>query len=87
MQSPQDTTLQTARAFTTYSLVPYLGILFCPGAIGMGAFVLVQSFRVAGKAQPRSAHYAWFALASFVLMVQIVLWWVLYKVPQWTQTL
>ncbi len=26
----------TARAFATYSLVPYLGILFCPGAVVVG---------------------------------------------------
>ena len=29
----QNNAAATARAFATYALVPYLGILFCPGAL------------------------------------------------------
>ncbi|HEY6659645.1 MAG TPA: hypothetical protein VI031_00840, partial [Pyrinomonadaceae bacterium] len=35
----------TARAFAIYSLVPYLGILFCPGAVLLGTVGVVQSYR------------------------------------------
>ncbi|HYG81367.1 MAG TPA: hypothetical protein VD861_13310, partial [Pyrinomonadaceae bacterium] len=35
----------TALAFVTYSLVPYLGILFCPGAVLMGGVGLYHSYR------------------------------------------
>ena len=34
-----------ARAFATYSLVPYLGILFCPGAVLIGGFGVARSYR------------------------------------------
>src|SRR5215211_5768460 len=35
----------TALAFVTYALVPYLGILFCPGAVLMGGVGLYNSYR------------------------------------------
>ncbi len=35
----------TARAFATYSLVPYLGIVFCPGAVLLGTVGVVRSYR------------------------------------------
>ena len=39
MSSPRARNVaSTARAFATYSLVPYLGILFCPGALLVGGF-------------------------------------------------
>src|ERR671917_362144 len=34
-----------ALAFVTYSLVPYLGILFCPGALVMGGVRLLRAQR------------------------------------------
>src|SRR5882724_3456755 len=46
----------TARAFATYSLVPYLGILFCPGAVLMGASGVYQSYR-RSDADGRGAGY------------------------------
>src|SRR5215210_1859047 len=47
----------TALAFMTYSLVPYLGILFCPGAVLLGAVGLIYSLR-APQRGGRSAAYA-----------------------------
>ncbi len=35
----------TAKAFATYSLVPYLGIVFCPGAVVLGTVGVVRSYR------------------------------------------
>ena len=75
----------TAKAFATYSLVPYLGIIFCPGAVLLGTVGIVRSFR----SQPvssdagRSVCYASLIVGLVVLAVQLLLWWILYRVPVW----
>jgi hypothetical protein len=74
----------TARAFTTYSLVPYLGILFCPGALVMGSVGLLQSYRTPNLGD-RTSSYLCLAIGSLVLMLQLLLWWILYKVPEWAR--
>lgn len=74
----------TALAFVTYSLVPYLGILFCPGAIVMGGLGLLNWHRTPRRGG-RRASYAGIILGVVILCVQILLWWILYKVPQWAQ--
>jgi hypothetical protein len=76
----------TARAFATYSLVPYLGILFCPGAVLVGLFGVVKSYRKT-KDGSRTICYlsALFGLVIFGL--QLLLWWMLYKVPIWAKGL
>ena len=74
----------TALAFVTYSLVPYLGILFCPGAIVLGGIGLLRSSR-APQRGGRRASSASIILGLVILCVQIFLWWILYKVPQWTR--
>ena len=74
----------TARAFATYSLVPYLGILFCPGAVLMGGLGIVRSYRTS-KAAERGTCYASMLVGLVVLAVQSLLWWVLYKVPVWAR--
>jgi hypothetical protein len=74
----------TALAFVTYSLVPYLGILFCPGAVLMGSVGLVRSWRVP-QIGGRRASGASVICGVLILGVQVVLWWILYKVPQWVQ--
>ena len=72
----------TALAFVTYSLVPYLGILFCPGAILMGSLGLYNSYRAPGIGG-RRASYIGVSLGLLILCVQIFLWWLLYKIPEW----
>ncbi|HEV3468734.1 MAG TPA: hypothetical protein VG148_05395 [Pyrinomonadaceae bacterium] len=74
----------TGLAFVTYALVPYLGILFCPGALVMGGLGLWRASRSPHAASRRAAALC-VALGLVVLCVQLVLWWVLYKVPEWTQ--
>ena len=75
----------TARAFATYSLVPYLGILFCPGAVVLGTVGVVRSYR--SQAMPddsaRGICYTSLIVGVVVLAVQLLLWWILYQVPQW----
>ncbi|MBD0325751.1 MAG: hypothetical protein ICV68_04935 [Pyrinomonadaceae bacterium] len=74
----------TALAFVTYSLVPYLGILFCPGAIFMGGIGLLNWHRAPYRGGRRAAC-AGIILGLAILCVQILLWWILYKVPQWAR--
>jgi hypothetical protein len=82
----QDNAVTTARAFATYALVPYLGILFCPGALVMGSVGVVNSYRSRGTAR-RSASYSTMVVATIELAAQLTLWWILYKVPEWSQGL
>jgi hypothetical protein len=75
---------QAALAFATYALVPYLGILFCPGALLLGGVGLFNSFRAPQKGGRRAAYWSIF-LGLLILCVQVLLWWVLCKVPEWTR--
>lgn len=74
----------TAMAFVTYALVPYLGILFCPGALLFGGVGLVRAWRTPQSGQTRSAVVS-LILGLVVLCAQILLWWILYKVPEWSR--
>lgn len=73
----------TARAFATYSLVPYLGILFCPGAVLVGTLGVFRSYSSSRASSTRKTCYLSTAVGFGVLLVQILLWWILYKVPGW----
>ena len=76
--------LATARAFVIYSLVPYLGILFCPGAVLMGSLAVVRSY-YSPEVGGRNSSYLIIAIAALVLGVQLLLWWLLYKIPKWAR--
>ena len=67
----------TARAFATYSLVPYLGIIFCPGAVLLGTVGVVR------RDSARGICYTSLIVGVVVLAVQLLLWWILYRVPHW----
>lgn len=79
----------TARAFATYSLVPYLGILFCPGAVLLGTVGIVKSYRSkqTGSESGRFACYVSTIVGLVVLAVQLLLWWILYQAPTWANQL
>ncbi len=74
----------TAMAFVTYALVPYLGILFCPGALLFGSVGLVRAWRAPQDGHARHAALS-LALGLLVLCAQLLLWWILYKVPGWAR--
>ena len=76
----------TARAFATYSLVPYLGILFCPGALVMGSVGIIHSYRTP-DAVGRTSAYLTIVAALLILATQVLLWWIMYKLPEWAQGL
>ena len=73
----------TARAFATYSLVPYLGILFCPGAVVVGTVGLVRSYSSPQMSGARKVCYISTVVGVVVLIAQLLLWWILYQVPAW----
>ena len=70
-----------ALAFVTYSLVPYLGILFCPGALIFGGVGLVISFQKPQFGGRRGAAYS-VLLGSVTFAIQILLWRLLYIIPE-----
>lgn len=76
--------LASARAFGTYSLVPYLGILFCPGALVMGSVGVLNSYRLPETGGRRGAYLS-ITVGALVMTVQLLLWWILYKVPEWNR--
>jgi hypothetical protein len=73
----------TALAFVTYALVPYLGILFCPGAVLMGGIGLYKSYRAPERGGRRASSLG-VMFGLLIFCAQLFLWWILYKVPQWT---
>jgi hypothetical protein len=76
----KNTASETARAFAIYSTVPYLGILFCPGAVVMGGIGILVSRRKPALGGARTS--AWSIAGGFlVLAFQIFLWWLLYYIP------
>ena len=72
-----------ARAFATYSLVPYLGILFCPGAVVVGTIGVMRAYRSPRNEAAREACYLSATIGVVVLIAQLLLWWILYQVPVW----
>ena len=65
-------------ACVVYSLVPFVGVVFVP-------FIFVFGFvsRIRSEAGQRiSARWA-MGLGVLIVIVQVVLWWLLYAVPKW----
>ena len=73
----------TARAFATFSLVPYLGIIFCPAAVVLGAVGIVRSRRAPRLDDSTSIYYVSAIVGLGVLGIQVWFWWILYHVPTW----
>ncbi len=74
----------TALALVTYALVPYLGILFCPGAVLLGGVGLVRAIRAPHVGGRRTSVLS-VVMGLMILCAQLLLWWILYKVPEWTR--
>lgn len=71
---------ETAWAFTVYSMVPYIGILFCPGAVLLGSVGMLVSYRKPALGGWRTSVYS-IAGGFIVLGIQVFLWWLLYYIP------
>jgi len=77
----ENTISQTAWACFVYSLVPYIGILFIPFTIlvgGFGYYIYLRRPHLGG----RKLALVSVALSFIVLFVQILLWWLLYIIPE-----
>ena len=71
----------TATAFVVYSLVPYLGILFCPGAFLMGGIGAFAAYRQPSQGGGRTSIYS-IILSVIIFIVQVLLWQLLYYIPE-----
>lgn len=73
----ENSAAQSAKALVVYSLVPYLGILFCPFALLSGSIGAFVSFRQLKMGGGRASVYS--IVSTFIIFaVQIFLWWLLY---------
>ena len=80
----------TVRAFATYSLVPYLGIVFCPGAVVVGTIGVVRSYRSDETSRTDNGRFVCYVstiVGVVVLVLQLLLWWIMYRVPTWAAAL
>jgi hypothetical protein len=77
--SREDGLTALAFAFVTFSVVPFLGILFCPVALLLGicCFARRKTHARIGLGRPTVA----IALTVVVSTVQVGLWWMLTHVP------
>lgn len=71
----------TAWACVVYSMVPYIGILFVPLAVMIGAVGYFAARRQPYLGGKRIAIVS-VCLSFGVLIVQIFLWWLLYIIPE-----
>ncbi len=77
----ENTVSQMAWACFVYSLVPYIGILFVPFTFivsSFGYFTYLRHPQLGG----RKFALVSFCLSFIVLAIQILLWWLLYIVPE-----
>jgi hypothetical protein len=72
---------ETAMACVVYSLVPYLGILFCPGAVLLGGIGLAVSFQKPQLGGRQTASNS-IVLGFVVAGIQLLLWYLLYVIPE-----
>lgn len=80
-EKPENAALELAWAFLVYSMVPYLGILFTPGAIFMSSVGAINAYRRSQFGNLKSALFN-IALSVVILVVQLFLWWLLYIAPE-----
>ncbi len=80
-QSKSTVAHDTAWACNVYSMVPYIGILFLPLAFAFGSFGYVDAQR---KNEPTEVRFAVksIILSLVLLAAQLVLWWLLYLIPE-----
>ena len=72
---------EIAWASFVYSMVPYIGILFIPFTLIIGSFGIGVSYKYP-KAGGKKLALISVGLSFFVLALQILLWWLLYIIPE-----
>ncbi len=74
-----DLCASTALAFMIYSLVPYVGIIFSPGALLFGLAGLWR------RGVRHRASVVALVGGALIFVFQVFLWWILYKIPEWSR--
>lgn len=77
---------ETAWASCVYSMVPYIGVVFIPFTIIASFLGFGISLRYAGAGGSKLSAAA-FGLSFVILAVQILLWWLLYLIPELGRTI
>ena len=77
----ENTASTFAWAFAVYALVPYLGILFCPGALLFGGIGFYNAHRHPLRGGRKVSRASIF-LGIIIFAIQILLWWLLYLIPE-----
>lgn len=72
---------EIARACTVYAMVPYLGILFVPFALVSAGLGLARARQLPDQAG-RHTSLVCVAVSLLLLCVQLILWWLLYLIPE-----
>ncbi|MDI1242993.1 MAG: hypothetical protein PSX80_13845 [bacterium] len=65
-------------ACAVYSLVPLVGVVFVPFIYLFGVVAVAK-----GDGRNRQSALGAMAAGLLILLVQLVLWWLLYAVPKW----
>ena len=71
----------SAWACTVYSMVPYLGILFIAPALLLSGLAFLRAQQNEERSEVRNAMIA-ATVSVLLLAVQLVLWWLLYLIPE-----
>ena len=71
----------TAWACTVYAMVPYIGIVFILPALLTGGFSYFRARRRDLAEEERQAVIC-IGVSLVVLSIQVVLWWLLYLIPE-----
>ena len=80
-QTNKNSASESAMALVVYSLVPYLGILFCPFAFVCGVGGVLVALRQPHLGGKRASFYS-VVLTIFIFFFQVFLWWLFYVVPE-----
>lgn len=77
----------TARAYAllNLALVPYLGLLFCPGVIVLGSIGLWRARHAPPRHNSVRTARRCVMLGLIICGAQIFLWWLLYNVSPWAR--
>ncbi len=81
LKKSKNAALELAWAFLVYSMVPYLGILFTPGAIFMSSVGAIKAYRGSQMEDLKSALFN-ITLSLVIFGVQFLLWWLFYIIPE-----
>lgn len=72
-----------ALAAIVYALIPFLGIIFCPGAIVCGGLGAVRARRLFAMDGWRASLFS-ICAAVLIFCAQVWLWMMLRNIPHWT---